>query len=413
MNSGGPLLANRVYVSLLISVLFAHLAVYLITPIFPIFLEKVKDFSVSQVGLILGAGSFAFQAGSLLGGFLSDRWGQRTLIVTGTVLQGAAMTGYGWSISYAAFLGFSVLNGIGLGLFGPSVKAMIVNAAGRERRTTAFSWRGIAANIGIIIAGGLITLLALEANRRVFFYAAAVLFLLALLTRLLLPSSRCQQDSCKKAPALDYKHILTHRSFLLFSLVSLLIWALHAQFALVLPLRGEYVLGTTSRIGLIWTINSMVLVLLQGPVSRLLLERVNPYYSLLAGTFLIGLGLFLLGWADRFLTLSLAAIIFILGEMLMLPVWDSLVGYFATEELVGAYYGISNVVSGVGAALGASVGGSLVDRFGGVASSLPWFGYGMATILFVSLLGLFVLYAKDRHGRGRPQPMIPAKIAQK
>ena len=404
MNLARPLLANRLYLLLLAGVLVSHLAAYLVTPLFPVFLEKVGGFGLGQVGLILGVGSFAFQIGSLLGGFLSDQLGRRTVMVAGVLLQGVAMIGYGLSQAFVAFLGFAIVNGSGLGMYAPAVKAMIVSSVGSANRTTAFSWRGIAANLGIIIAGLSITLLALGTDRRIFFYSAAVLLALALFTRLALPDDRTAEQPSQRTAWTECKKILSHRSFLLFSAVSLLIWALYAQFALILPLRGEYVLGSPAQIGLIWTINSLVLVLLQGPVSRLVLERINPYYSLFIGTMLIGLGISSLGLANGFLALSLAAVVFIVGEMMLMPIWDSLVGHFATAELLGAYYGLANVVMAVGSAMGTAVGGSLVERLGGVGSRLPWLGYALATLFFLCLVGLFVYYAKDRHGGGQHQP---------
>lgn len=409
MNVGHRLLGNRLYLLLLAGVMFSHLATYLINPIFPVYLENVRGFGLGQIGLILGAGSFAFQLGSLLGGVLSDQRGRRTVMVAGAVLQGAAMFGYGFSQAFAAFLVYSTVNGIGLGMYAPTVKAMIAGAVGAKNRTTAFSGRGIAANLGIIIAGLSITLLALGTERRIFFYAAALLLALALFFLLTLPHDRAAKASSRPSGWKEYKTILTHRSFLLFSAVSLLIWALYAQFAFILPLRGEYVLGSTSQIGLIWTINSLVLVLVQGPVSRLVLERINPSYSLFIATLLIGLGISALGLANGFFTLSLVAIVFITGEMMLMPIWDSLVGHFAKPELLGAYYGFSNVVTAVASALGTTAGGSLVERLGGVGSQLTWIGYALTSLLFLCIVGLFVYYAKDRHGDGRRQMIENAR----
>ncbi len=399
------LVANRTFLRLLAVAFFMHVASYLIIPTFPIYLEKVRGFSVSQAGIVLGAGSIAYQIGSLLGGLLSDRYGRRDVLMTGTLIQACAMAGYSVSRLYAAFLLFAVINGIGLGLLAPTLKAMIARTVNEEQRTTAFSWRGIAANVGIILAGLAITVFALVADRRVFLYAAAVYLMLALFTRLRVPQDRCVGENCRPIPLSEYRQILGHRSFLLFSAVTLLIWGLYAQFSLMMPLRGEYVLGSAASIGLIWTINSLVVVFFQGPISRLVLERLNPYLSLVAGTLMLGLGLFSLGWATHFVTLSASALLFTTGEMLFLPVLDSLVGHFAKAEWLGAYFGIANVVSGIGSAIGTSVGGSLVERLGGVGSRLPWIAYGLVTLVFAGLLGLFAVYAMSRHRRGRTEPM--------
>lgn len=387
---------NKPYLLLLLLVFFLHLASYLVIPVFPVFLQKVRSLHLSQVGLVLGAGSIAYQVGSLLGGPLSDRLGRRAIVVFGSLLQGSAMLGYHYSLSFGSFLVFSAVNGLGLGLLAPTIKAMIADEVASPQRTAAFSWRGILAHSGIIVAGLVITWMT-ASGLQPFLIAALVFGLLAALTWFSLPDDRCVGPDCKRTPLAEYKNILTHRSFLLFSGITLLIWALYAQFTLILPLRGEYVLHSATLIGLIWTINSMSVVVLQGPISRFVLQRINPYISLAIGTTLLGAGLTTMGWAEQFITLSGAAILFILGEMLFMPVQDSLVTHFAKEEWLGAYFGFSNFVSGIGTAIGTSIGGAMVEKLGGVGSPYPWMAYGVITLFLAAILGLFAIYAIARH----------------
>lgn len=402
--STGSLWRNKSYILLLVLVFFMHLATYLVVPVFPVLMQKVRMFSLSQVGLVLGVGSISSLVGSLLGGPLSDRFGRRLIMVWGAIFQGVAMMGYHFSHLFALVLLASSLNGLGSGLFAPTIKAMIADRVPSVLRTTAFSWRGISAHASIIVAGLTITWMT-AIGKQPFLLAALVFGILAVLTLLRLPADRLPEREQKQRPPLsDYRHILTHRSFLFFSAIMLLVWALYAQFALILPLRGEYVLHSATLIGLIWTINSASVVLFQGLISRFILQRLNPYLSLTAGILLIGAGLTLLGWADRFAALSGAALLFIIGEMLMMPVQDSLVVHFSRTEWLGAYFGFSNFVAGIGTAVGTSIGGSMVEKLGGVGGTSPWIVYGLATLFLVAILGLFAMYAMPRHGRGAPAP---------
>ncbi|RNB77111.1 MFS transporter [Brevibacillus fluminis] len=386
------LLQNRGYTMLMAIVLVMHLATFMVTPTFPIFLERAGGFSLAEVGLLLGVGSVTYPIGSLIGGLLADRLGNRTVMMVGALMEGLAMGGYAISHFYGAFLLFAVVNGVGSGFLAPTIKAMIADVVPESERTAAFSWRGIAAHLGIMIAGVTMALLALGVSRSVFLYAAVSFAGLALVIRLFLPNDRCEGPGCKPLPLSTYTALWRNRPFVLFSAVSFLLWALYAQFTLLMPLKGEHVLGSAAHIGLIFTINSFSVVLLQGVLSRFLIERINPYISLAAGTLLIGSGLFAMGFAINFLTLSLAALTFILGEMMLMPVIDSLIGRFAQEELLGAYFGISNFVSGIGTAIGTSLGGYFVQKLGGVDATAPWIGYGLAGLVAAGLIGLFSYY---------------------
>ncbi|MFD2370888.1 MFS transporter [Brevibacillus sp. GCM10020057] len=394
--SASTLWRNKPYLLLLSIVFFMHLASYLVIPVFPVFLEKARALSLSQVGLVLGAGNIMYQLGSLLGGPLSDRFGRRSILMAGALLQGAAMAGYHYAVPYWLFLALSSVNGMGLGLLAPTIKAMIADEVDERQRTSAFSWRGILAHFGIIVAGVIIAWMT-ALHHRPFLLASLVFFALAALTRFSLPDDRCIGPDCQRTPLSEYRQLLTHRSFLLFSLITLVIWALYAQFALILPLRGEHVLHSATMIGLVWTINSTSVVLLQGLIARFVLQRVNPYVSLTVGTALLGTGLTAMGWAEQFVSLSGAALLFILGEMLFMPVQDSLVSHFARDEWLGAYYGFSNFVSGIGTAVGTSLGGVMVEKLGGVGSPSPWIAYGVITLFVASVLGLFAIYASARY----------------
>ncbi len=395
------LIKNRIYLFLLAVVFFMHVASYLVIPIFPIFLQKMRLFSIGEVGLILGVGSITYQIGSLSGGVLADRYGRRAVLIGGAVTQGIAMLGYAYSPVYALYLLFSGVNGFGVGLLAPTLKAMIADTVDSEERTKAFSWRGIVAHSGIILAGILITWLTM-ADHRLFLYASAFFFILALVARFTLPYDRCEGAECQTIPFVEYRQILRHRSYMMLSVITMIIWALYAQFSLVMPLRVEHVLESENLVGMIVTINSLSVVLLQGTLYRYILERINPYYALVAGTLMIGLGLFSLGFANSFITLSASSIMFIIGEMLFMPVLDSLVGYFAREEWLGVYFGISNFVSGIGTAIGTSVGGNVVERLGGVGSTAPWIAYGLIALFFAIVLGMFASYAMKRHRKGAP-----------
>ncbi|QDX95606.1 MFS transporter [Brevibacillus laterosporus] len=410
MTTPRHLLGNRTFLFLLVAAFFMHIAIFLVTPIFPIFLEKARHLHASQIGFILAITSLMYQIGSLVGGFLCDRVSRKIVMVCGAAIQAGAMFGYSGSQTFLLFMLFSAVNGSGMGLLAPALKAKIADVVKQEDRTTAFSWRGIAANIGIIIGGLTVTLLALSTNRLAFIYAAGVYVLLTLFLLFTLPKED-RQEATKKSPLSwsQYKQLFGHRSFLFFCLVSLLVWGLYAQFPLVVPLRGQHIMGTGAKVGLIWTINSICVVLFQGVIARYILEKISPYWAMVSGTLFLGAGLFAMGFAQQFWTFSAAAILFIIGEMLAVPVFDSLVGHFAKPHLLGAYYGIANVVTGISGAIGNATGGYMIEHLGGVGSMRPWYMYGIITLISTAILTAFAIYANPRHKNKGPSSSLLLK----
>lgn len=366
---------------LLAAVLIMHIASYIIIPIFPVILSAEKGLNAGQVGIIIGSGSLAFQAGSVIGGVLSDRIVRRTTMVIGAAAQSAALFGYGTSSTFTLILLFSILNGAGTGVYAPTLKAAIAAIASdsADARATAFSLRGIAANIGVSNEGLLILYFSVKKSIIAFYTASAVFLALAVLTWILLPKN-CQSRICPIVPPNSYLQIIRNKSFVIFALVSILVWAIYSQLSLLLPLRATAVLPNGKIVGTIWTVTSIVVIIFQSIVSKYVLQKINPFSSLMFGVLFLGAGLFSIGLSYNFLHLTLSAVVFLIGEMLMLPTTDSLTSQLANPELIGAYFSIASLISGVGTALGNFAGGKLIDIYGVKASMFPWTALGALAI---------------------------------
>ncbi|MDW8801999.1 MFS transporter [Clostridium sp. A1-XYC3] len=373
---------NRDILILLLSILILHIGIYIITPIFPVLLSSEKRLTAAQIGLVIGVGSLASQLGSVLGGFLSDRVGNRTTMVIGALFQSSALFGYGISNTFFLLLIFSIVNGIGGGTYAPTVRAAIASIASdsSKGRTTAFSLRGIAANIGVCIAGLLILFLSNKQSMFIFFTSAAIFLLLALVTWIFLPKD-CGGRECPKLPLNSYSLIFKNRSFIIFTIISLLISAVYAQLTLLLPLRAEAVLNNGKIVGSIWTITSIIVIIFQGFISKYILQRFGPFTSLSWSVLFFGAGIFLIGLSSNFLFLTFSAIIFLIGEMMMLPTTDSLTSEFAHADLIGAYFSVASLISGFGTALGNFIGGKIISIYGINSSIYPWIVFAIAAII--------------------------------
>ncbi|MFT9495280.1 MFS transporter [Anaerosolibacter sp.] len=382
MRYGIPKLSlKRDIILLLSSVLIMHIASYIVIPIFPIILKAEKNINPAQIGSIIAIGSLAFQGGSALGGPLSDRLGKRAAMVIGAFMQAGALFGYGISETFMLIFSFSILNGIGSGIYSPTIKAAIASLASdsAETRTTAFSLRGIAANVGVSIAGLLTLLLSKRKSAFIFFAGAAVYLLLSILTWMLLPKD-CGGKSCPRVPLNSYILIFKNKPFIIFTILSILISAIYAQLSLLLPLRADAVLENGKIVGTIWTITSITVIIFQGIISKFILQKFHPFTSLFWSVLFFGGGILLLGLSNNFIFLTFSAIVFLIGEMLMLPTTDSLTSQLAQAELIGAYFGIAGLIAGVGTALGNFLGGKIIGTYGINTTLYPWILFAIAAI---------------------------------
>lgn len=379
---------DRPMLILMLGVLLSHLGTYMVVPILPIMLRIESGFSLVQTGTVLAAIAIAFQLGSIMGGFLADRIGRRFVIGLGALIGAGGLIGFGLFTSYRMLLLMAITIGAGNGLNAPSTKAAIAALASKDNRTTAFSLRGIAANIGTGTAGLIVFFLITGSSKIIFWVAGTIYIVLTLKSWLLLPK-KCGDVPCPDIPSAAYLEVLKNKPFLVFGGVSIFIWALYAQLALALPLRAGDILPDPKNVALIWTINSAIVILSQGIITKRIINRFHPFTALGFGMVFIGFGIGSLYWSSSFIHLAISGAIFVLGEMLIMPTIDSTVSQLSKAELIGLFFALANVVSGLGEAGGKFVGGKLLD-LGTEVTYLPWIVYAVSG-LFLFIIVVFIL----------------------
>ena len=377
--------SNRVQLRILLfGVLLSHLGTYMVLPILPIYLKTQKGIDISGIGIILAITPFAFQIGSLSGGVLADRIGRRTVIAIGAWINALALSGYAVINEVPFLILVALISGIGIGLNAPSTKAAIsVVASTDENKTTAFSLRGVAASIGTAIAGLLTYFVLGGSSSIVFFVASGLYVLLGVITWLFLQKG-CGDEKCTPIPIKEYKKIGKNRAFILFSVVMVFVWALYTQLSISLPLRAESILSDPGVVSLIWTINSILVILLQTFITRGIIDKIHPMFSLAAGCLFLGIGLGTIYFSTNFYWLILSGGIFIIGEMLIVPTMDITITRLGTAKMIGAFFGLSNFVSGLGEGAGKFLGGQLLSL--GTSSTIPWVLYSIYGLIICVVL---------------------------
>lgn len=322
-----------------------------------------------------------------MGGFLADRIGRRFIIGLGAIIGAGGLFGFGFFTTYWLLLFTAIITGLGNGLNAPSTKAAIATLASADNQTTAFSLRGIVANVGTATAGLIVFFLITGSSQIIFWIAGIIYIVLAFKSWMFLPKN-CGDEPCPDIPPGAYREVLKNKPFLVFGAVGLLIWALYAQLALVLPLRAADILPDPKNVALIWTINSVIVIFSQGIVTNWIIQRLHPLTALGLGMVFIGFGVGSLYWSSAFIHLVISGAIFVVGEMLILPTIDSTVSQLSRAELIGLFFGLANVGAGLGEATGNFLGGRLL-QLGTEIDYLPWTVYGVTgAFLFLILLTL-------------------------
>lgn len=157
----------------------SHFSQLLLPPLFP---WLMKDFNVNftELGVLLTI-FFVVSCGvQALSGFVVDRFGPRPVLFGGISLLALAAFGYSVSTSYSMLAAFSVVAGIGNGVFHPVDYTLLNRKIHPSRLGHAFSVHGITGSLGWALAPAMMVSITLAFNWRVALASAGALALVVI-----------------------------------------------------------------------------------------------------------------------------------------------------------------------------------------------------------------------------------------
>ncbi|KAF6576344.1 MFS transporter [Paenibacillus polymyxa] len=172
---------------LMLNLFIALLGQGMVIPILPEYLKQFNAAGAAAGYLIaaFGAAQFIF---SPLGGQLSDRWGRKSMIITGLFLTVISDLMFAVSTTLPLLYIARFIGGIGIGLMVPSNMAYVADITTSETRAKGMGYLGASMNLGMVLGPGLGGMIA-EFGIRVPYFFAGGLGLVATLLSLYMPET--------------------------------------------------------------------------------------------------------------------------------------------------------------------------------------------------------------------------------
>jgi MFS family permease len=326
-----------------------------IVPFLIIYLHNVRGISLGVAGLIAAANGTAALASGPLAGALADRIGARQTLIAALIVMAGAFALFPLIREPWHAFGLNALAGVGSGAFWPSQGALLTGLTPRARRHAAFAQQRVTMNLGIGLGGlvgGLIATTSDASSFTVLFLLDAMTFVVfaAILTRVPNPAREPQVALSHKVGGDGYAAVLRDRPFMSFIVLNTIFVAVSiALLSEFFPVFAKNEAGVSERgIGLIFFVNTLLVVLLQLPISKLQegrrrMKALTAMAAIFAVSWLMVLagGLWLEAQAaTAFFALTFA--IFAVGECLHGTVQGPLVSDLAPRRLIGRYMALSS-----------------------------------------------------------------------
>ena len=152
----------------------SHFSQLLLPPLFP-WLKDAFNVSYAELGLLLTIFFVVSCVVQTLSGFVVDKFGPRPVLFAGLALIGLAALGFGISPSYGVMAFFTVIAGIGNGVFHPVDYTLLNRKVHPSRLGHAFSVHGITGSLGWALAPAFVVPIAIATSWRTALLCAAAL----------------------------------------------------------------------------------------------------------------------------------------------------------------------------------------------------------------------------------------------
>jgi MFS family permease len=343
----------------------------MLIPFLFIYLHNVRGIGLGVAGLVVGANAVVSVVAGPVAGTLVDRHGGKRVLAWSLAVLAA---GYGaFALVHEPWQGFAaaVVTGIGNGLFWPAQSTLLAALSPVDRRHATFAMQRVMMNLGIgtgALVGGLIADTERPGTFLALFLLDAVTFVVYLGVLLAAVPEPDVAGAERADRTGSYREVLGHGPFVgVVALNTLFVFAGMSGFEL-LPVFAKNEVGVGEHaIGLIFFVNTVVIVLAQLPIAKLSEGHRRMRMLALLGVL----------WAACWVAVSLvggsvdgttAAILlatvmaaFGIGECIHGAVQAPLVSDLAEPRLLGRYMALSALSWQVGFAAGPAIGGFLLS----------------------------------------------------
>ena len=337
----------------------------LVLPFLLIYLHNEQGIGLGVAGLVLATNAGVSLVSGPIAGALVDRVGGRVML---TAALGFLALGFGaYAFVEHPWQGFlaSAVTGIGNGAFWPSQSTLLTGLTTREQRPATFGMQRVVMNLGIGLGGVAGGFIATESFRALFVLDALTFVAYAFVLNAFVPEPARHGERAARTGS--YRTVFRHKVFMaLMVLNSLYIGAGISQLE-ILPAFAKNEAGVSERgIGWLFFVNTIVIVLLQLPITRLAADRRRiPIFVLIgiisaAAWLLVPVAGLWLSGAAAFALLAVAVSVFAVGECLQGAVQPTLVVDLADPRLIGRYMATSALSWQVGFTIGPALGGALL-----------------------------------------------------
>jgi MFS transporter, DHA1 family, multidrug resistance protein len=360
---------------------------FMVIPLIGLHFINDLGWAASSIGLILAVRQFGQQGLTVFGGALADKFGVRGLILAGLLVRAVGFALMGFATDFGTLMLASLLAALGGALFDSPRNAAIAALTEDQNRAKFYALGGVIGNLGMTIGPLVGTLLFKTSFTTVALVSAACYVFTLLLTSIFLPNVKTSSGKNTDNPFVGLGVVFKDSRFVLFTIFLMGYWLIWSQFSIAISLAAVAVAHNKDAISWVYTLNALISVILQYPVSRFLADRIKPMQAVVIGMALMALGIGSLVFATNIYLFLSSLVVLSFGGVVATPNMQTTTAELANPNLLGSYFGVNALSLAIGGGFGNLIGGTLYQTSLQLRTPwLPWVVF--SSVGFLSAIGL-------------------------
>jgi MFS family permease len=385
---------------------------FLLYPFFALYITNRFGVGMIQVGLLFAVFSAGNIFGGMIGGALADKYGRRIMLLIGLVVSGVGSIFMGLVDDLNVFFILAAILGTMGNFGGPARQTMVVDLLPAEKQAEGFGILRIAMNLAATAGPILGGFLATQSYMWLFLSDAVSSLLTAVIVFFVIPETKPEkkEDEIEETvvkSVIGYKEVLKDWRYMLFLFVSAIMVIVYMQMNSTLSVFLRDVHGfPLQSFGLLLSMNALMVVLFQFWITKKI-SKYAPMKVIAIGALFYVVGFGMYGFISAVYLFFIAMIIITIGEMIVTPIQQTVVAFFAPEDKRGRYMAVFSFHWAVPNLFGVLVAALIWDNIGP-----NWVWYIAGILSFISVVGFWSLHGVTKERFSKEKEIVLGDILE-
>ncbi len=370
----------------------------LIFPFLSLYVAQRFNVGMTEVGLLFGTWSVSSLIGSMIGGALADKFGRKIIMISGLIFSATSALFMGFVNDIRAFYIIAAFSGIFSDMAGPAQQAMVADLLKGEQRAEGYGLVRVVGNLAMTIGPAIGGVLAGISYLLLFIIDAVASIITAFIVFKTIPETKPQKEAGQPTESLartlvGYARVAKDRFFLAFIAATVIMVLVYTQMYSTLSVFLNRIHGISAQgFGYLMSMNAAMVVIMQFGITRKI-RKFPPMLMMMAATLLYGIGYTMFGFVGTYGLFAVAMATITLGEMIHIPVAQTLVASFAPEDMRARYMATYGIGWAIPNSVAPTLAGLVMDHYN---PNLVWYLAGILSLVAIFLFWILYLRTRDR-----------------